>query len=84
MYVTRLHAPNNSQIPNLLEAAIAQANIYGLEKIVFWNPDVNFWSNFEGANITNRIDSLSSMALQYKGRNLENFDWINNEKYAWV
>lgn len=84
MYVIRLHAPNNASIPNLIEAAIGQSNFYGLNKIVIWNPDLNYWGKMDFVNIVQRDDSLSSMALQYKGSRLDGFDWMLNEKYSWV
>lgn len=84
MYVLRLHAPNHANIPNLIEAAVGQANFYGLAKIVIWNPDSNYWSKIDSVNIVQREDSLSSIALQYKGIRLEGFDWMLNEKYSWI
>lgn len=84
LYIIRLHAPNNSNIPNLIEAAVGQANFYGLSKIVIWNPDSDYWSKLDSVDIVQREDSLSSMALQYKGSRLENYDWMLNEKYSWI
>ena len=84
MYVIRLHDPLKSKIPNLIEAAVAEAKFYGLSKIVIWNPDIEYWSKVESVKIVEREDSLSSMALQYKGLKLEKFGWMQNEKYSWV
>jgi hypothetical protein len=84
LYVLRLHAPNHDNISNLIEAAVAQAKFYGLDKIVIWNPDANYWSKIESVKIIQREDSLSSMALQYKGSRLEGLDWMLNEKYSWI
>ena len=84
MYVIRLHDPFKSKIPNLIEAAVAEAKFYGLSKIVIWNPDIEYWSKVDSVKIVEREDSLSSMALQYKGMKLEKFGWMQNEKYSWV
>jgi hypothetical protein len=84
MYIIRLHTPNHDNIPNLIEAAVAEAKFYGLAKIVIWNPDSSYWSKIDSVSIIQREDSLSSMALQYKGSRLEGFDWVLNEKYSWI
>lgn len=84
MYVLRLHAPNHTNIPNLIEAAVAQARYYGLEKIVIWNPDADYWSKIDSVTMIQREDSLSSMALHYKGSRLEGYYWVLNEKYSWI
>ena len=86
MYVTRLSGADFATEQLLIKQAALEANYFGLEKIVFWCPvREQEWKQVSGVLVEERKDSLSSMVCFVDGVQVkEPFNWVCNDKYAWI
>ncbi|KAF9196085.1 hypothetical protein BGZ49_002902 [Haplosporangium sp. Z 27] len=66
----------------LLQAALAEAKRWKLQKVVIWNPDQSV-VNASGLEATKRDESISSIGFVSPGYESKHVKWELNEKYAW-
>ncbi|KAJ3043660.1 hypothetical protein HDV00_004433 [Rhizophlyctis rosea] len=87
--VLRLRASSGLEAHALLDAAIAEAQDWGMKKVVVWNPTRIVASALgEGImKVQEREDDDSLSAVWYREEFHEGGEyptWVINEKYAWV
>ncbi|ORX96775.1 hypothetical protein K493DRAFT_314343 [Basidiobolus meristosporus CBS 931.73] len=80
LLVLRLRSTSKEATRLLLEAAKIEASNMGISQVVVWNLPAEHTP--EGVTIVERDSSLPSMAFfEFPD---EEYEWLGNEKYAWV
>jgi hypothetical protein len=84
LYITFSQFSDMEVAKKLIRGAAIEARYNGLNKIILWDPE-HKWDKVEGANKSDRDDSLSSLVCFLDGQKVEGpLTWIKNEKYSWI
>ncbi|KAJ1547815.1 hypothetical protein HK096_010943 [Nowakowskiella sp. JEL0078] len=87
LVIFRLRASNSTEVEALLAEALKEAVKNGLEKIIFWNPDIkNLFQTLYKKGVIEyheREDEDSLSCVKFIGVD-EKLNWVANEKFAWV
>ncbi|KAI1295002.1 hypothetical protein EDD11_008054 [Mortierella claussenii] len=85
LYILRWRLDTNvgEDVPRaLMAAAQAEAQAWGLTKVIIWNPEPSL-AQLLGLEIKYREDAIPCLGLINSTRDTNSVEWVLNEKYAW-
>ncbi|KAG9296435.1 hypothetical protein G9A89_015027 [Geosiphon pyriformis] len=85
--ILRFRSENKVTTRLLIDRAKREAALYGLERVIIWNPDLKVFDENIGRIMAEMKISLPSLAWYDDhgnfGDQAEDIEWLHNEYYAW-